>query len=130
MARPAPSVNMRLLSCSRRARRSRAAGRRPAARRRAQLAHLVAAGVFTAAQQRTFLAQQPQFLRLRFGVLHEDEHFLVLDKPFDVRLDLGGVGARRFAEEITCADWLAAPPRAHEPIRFCHQLDAATRARS
>ena len=98
----------------------------PAARRRAQLAHLVAAGVFTAAQQRAFLAQQPQFLRLAFGVLHEDAHFLVVNKPFDVRLDLGRDGARRFAEEITCADWLAAPPRAHAPIRFCHQLDAAT----
>lgn len=94
-------------------------------RRRAQLRYLVAQGVFTAEQQAEFLAQQPQFLRLELRAAYEDGRYVCVHKPFDVRLDLGTDGARKFAEEVTAADWLASA-RGFETLRFCHQLDAAT----
>jgi len=94
------------------------------ARRRAQLDYLVSCGVFTPADQAEFVRRQPQFLRLEFGVPYEDASFVLISKPFDVRLDLGTSGERNFALEITAADFLAA--RGLGTLRFCHQLDAAT----
>jgi 23S rRNA-/tRNA-specific pseudouridylate synthase len=94
-------------------------------RRRAQLADLVRRGVFSAEQQERFLVAQPDFLQLAFETAFEDERFVLMNKPFDVRLDLGHEGVRAFAEEMTCADWLA-DVKGLERLRFCHQLDAAT----
>ena len=62
---------------------------------------------------------------MNFNTPHNDERYIVLDKPFDVRLDLGHSGARRYPEEITVADWLI-DEHGFSTLRFCHQLDAAT----
>lgn len=94
------------------------------ARRRAQLDYLVEQGVFTQAQQTEFLALQPAFLRLEFHVAFEDDNYVLMRKPFDVRIDLGKAGVRNFELELTAADWLMS--RGLTTLRFCHQLDAAT----
>lgn len=94
------------------------------ARRRAQLDYLVGQGVFTREQQAAFVAAQPAFLALELRAAYEDERYVLLAKPFDVRLDLGTAGERNFPLELTAADWLAG--RGLGALRFCHQLDAAT----
>lgn len=96
-----------------------------AARRTAQLKYLVDNAVFSQAQTDDFLALQPQFLNLAFHTLHDDDNYLVLSKPWDVRLDLGNDKTRRYPEEITVADHLV-QDHAFVTLRFCHQLDAAT----
>lgn len=93
-------------------------------RREAQLRYLVEQGVFTEDSQASFLRRQPAFLALEFKVAFEDERYLVLNKPFDVRLDLGKQNERKFPEEISCADWLRA--QGFATLRFCHQLDSGT----
>ena len=72
-------------------------------------------------------------LERRFGVVHEDAEYVVVDKPWCVRLDTPArlaregpvhpeVPRRRVVRGLARAqahpDW--------DPVRFCHQLDNAT----
>lgn len=52
------------------------------------------------------IENQPWFLKLDLKVVYEDEDFVVLDKPFDLRMDIPKAGERKWAGEYTIWDWL------------------------
>jgi len=81
---------------------------------------------------RECILRQPQALERRFGVCHEDAEYVVVDKPWCVRLDTprGWPGKVRFTPkypgDVSCEDWLERRHPDWDPVRFCHQLDNAT----
>ena len=102
-------------------------------RRLEHLAFLMDEGVYTFDVAMELIATQARFLEMRFGVVYEDEHLLVLNKPSDVRMDVpqreGPDGGRKWPTEHTCSDWLDTPGLIDPPLdkkRFCHNLDSAT----
>lgn len=52
------------------------------------------------------IQSQPWFLKLDLKVVYEDEDFVVVDKPFDLRMDIPKSGGRKWAGEYTIWDWL------------------------
>ena len=104
------------------------AGVAQARRRLGQLRFLVKNGAMAADAAAELTSAQLGFWRQRFGCAFEDGQLLVLDKPFDTRLDFKKGTARAFPEEVSCACFVAARlgPEASPSMRFCHQLDYAT----
>ena len=78
------------------------------------------------------ILRQPQSLERRFGVAHEDADYVVVDKPWCVRLDTprGWPGKTRFTPkypgDLSVEDWLERRHPDWDTVRFCHQLDNAT----
>lgn len=52
-----------------------------------------------------FVVDSPKFLKRNITVLHEDDNFVIVNKPFDVRIDIPTSRAHNFLSEITIADW-------------------------
>ncbi|CAN0043690.1 unnamed protein product, partial [Phaeothamnion confervicola] len=80
---------------------------------------------------KAFVTSQPGFLRQRFQVLHNSAQYIVLNKPFDTRLNFPGKpgsadGGPAFPEERTVAGEVARLCAEMDVMRFCHQLDYAT----
>jgi hypothetical protein len=67
------------------------------------LAFLQRRGACGAAEARCLLLRQPRFLAQRFGVVLEDESYLVFNKPFDTKLNYDGGGAPSFPEGAPAA---------------------------
>ncbi|CAM9369458.1 unnamed protein product [Choristocarpus tenellus] len=94
--------------------------------RLAQIDFLVQQGVFKDKREaRDFTVSMPWALEMDFRVVHEDERFFVIHKPFDVRLNPGNDG-ENFPEEATCESWVKGKLPQLDAMRFCHQLDYAT----
>ena len=78
------------------------------------------------------IARQPQSLERDFSLVHEDDDYSVVNKPWCVRLDTprGWPGKTRFTPkypgDLSVEDWLEARYPDWDTIRFCHQLDNAT----
>lgn len=99
-------------------------------RRLDHLNFLVELGVYDFPTAARLVAEQPRFLTMRFGVVHEDVDMFVLEKPHDTRMDvpLREGGCRKWPSEFTCSDWLdsGVVELEGDKKRFVHNLDSAT----
>merc|ERR1712054_506965 len=89
--------------------------------------YLISLNIFTYEESLDMMINQPNSLSNPFQIVYEDENLIVLDKPFDIRMNVQKGETKRFPEEYTCEDWLKEtlfPPL--DKIRFAHNLDLAT----
>ena len=97
--------------------------------RLSQLAFGVQKSVLTTAEARDMVVEQPAILELGFHTAFEDEHLVVVAKPWDAQLRVDDAG-ERWAGERTLLQYLqenhSDALTADGEIRLCHQLDFAT----
>lgn len=75
---------------------------------------------------RASMVAQPMYFAFAPAVRFENEHLLVVDKPFDTQIAHSKTQAARWAEEVTVVEWAEAWLASGECLRRCHNLDFAT----
>jgi len=98
-----------------------------AASRVHQLEHLEGLSKITVDEARSLLLNHPEFMKATIQVLYEDDSYIIINKPFDVRIDVRKGGSKLFQSEVVVSEWLKKQDsEVYSQIRFCHQLDYAT----
>mmetsp|Transcript_30327 Transcript_30327/g.39995 ORF Transcript_30327/g.39995 Transcript_30327/m.39995 type:complete len:370 (-) Transcript_30327:351-1460(-) len=94
--------------------------------RLSQFTFLVQEGVYNPQTAYNFACDQPNFFDWDLEVVYENDHYVAINKPFNVRLNNGSKRQKLWDNEVTVSDWLDDNYPEFQQHHLCHQLDMAT----